>query len=581
MKDEDTEAGRDGLSEGRPNCVPVVGALNSYFEAVRQAAEQGHPECQFELGTFYLAGNGTPRDALEWIGKAAQQGLVEAQLQLANMMVEGIGTAPNLPNAVEWLVQASLQRPTSAAIALLEVALAHPPLVADRLFQTSFSQAARCNFPEGMRMAAYCIWHGLRSEKDLHRALSLMKKSAQAGDAMALYHLHYLLRDAEKVHNSDDLDAQQESLEDELATAVGLAQKDYQEGDENEADDPRFYETQHAERMERLRHLLAAAEAGVLPAKFAVGRFLVRWNYETGLDYIFEAADEGWPEAQYWYSQYFLQKKGGFPEAIYWARKAAAAGHHQAKEFLSRLYAGAGAEKQTRSEASWLRLFAEAGVPAALFDLGQHYYLGLRGDENHTEAVRLFTAAAVAGNKEAQARLSLCYELGAGCVKDREMAQLWLDNPDAAVLRLAPTIVTIPCVVERKPAPIHDVMQGEDKEHVDMFIAEQPENKDTLNSEIPVAWEEMKLVDDPAFDERLFLPCEAALPTAEFAPLADDRSTEASQAMASPTLEVPASIPDKATVEEIIPVERPISEARSGIAGFRERLKTFFSRWRF
>jgi len=49
---------------------------------LRQEAEQGHAEAQFNLGLMYIDGQGVPQDytqAAQWYRKAAEQGDATAQ----------------------------------------------------------------------------------------------------------------------------------------------------------------------------------------------------------------------------------------------------------------------------------------------------------------------------------------------------------------------------------------------------------------------------------------------------------------------------------------------------------------------
>lgn len=59
-----------------------------------QAAKQGSPVGEKNVGDYYLYGNGKPKDALEaakWYRRAAMQGYPEAQVALANLLLTGDG----------------------------------------------------------------------------------------------------------------------------------------------------------------------------------------------------------------------------------------------------------------------------------------------------------------------------------------------------------------------------------------------------------------------------------------------------------------------------------------------------------
>ena len=62
--------------------------------SLRQAAERGDPNAQFELGVRYAEGKGVAPDdkeAARWILKAAEQGHLEAQFNLGLMYADGNG----------------------------------------------------------------------------------------------------------------------------------------------------------------------------------------------------------------------------------------------------------------------------------------------------------------------------------------------------------------------------------------------------------------------------------------------------------------------------------------------------------
>lgn len=69
------------------------------FKWMKKSAEQNHPEAQHNLGYFYDAGLGTPKnhtEAAKWFGKSADQGFViKSYLRLALMYWQGQGVKEN------------------------------------------------------------------------------------------------------------------------------------------------------------------------------------------------------------------------------------------------------------------------------------------------------------------------------------------------------------------------------------------------------------------------------------------------------------------------------------------------------
>ena len=84
------------------------GVLQDDTEAVkwyRKAAEQGHARAQNNLGWMYENGLGVPQDdteAVKWYRKAAEQGYAEAQLSLGGAYFDGIGVPQDYLEAYAW-----------------------------------------------------------------------------------------------------------------------------------------------------------------------------------------------------------------------------------------------------------------------------------------------------------------------------------------------------------------------------------------------------------------------------------------------------------------------------------------------
>ena len=77
---------------------------------LREAAANGHPQAQAEMGDLYLAGRGVVQDfiqAADWYRKAADQGDAEAMYSLGKMAQAGWGMDENLVEAYIWLNLAS------------------------------------------------------------------------------------------------------------------------------------------------------------------------------------------------------------------------------------------------------------------------------------------------------------------------------------------------------------------------------------------------------------------------------------------------------------------------------------------
>ena len=85
--------------------VSVLLAQND-FDSIRQAAEKGDAEAQFNLAAMYDQGEGgAPPDeaeAVRWYRRASEQGHAAAQFNLGNMYADGRGVLKDEVEAVRW-----------------------------------------------------------------------------------------------------------------------------------------------------------------------------------------------------------------------------------------------------------------------------------------------------------------------------------------------------------------------------------------------------------------------------------------------------------------------------------------------
>ena len=86
-----------------------LSAQDYYLDAVRQAADQGDANAQFNLGFMYANGEGVPKDdaeAARWYRMAANQGDAAAQYSLGVSYANGEGVRRTMPKphaGTEWL----------------------------------------------------------------------------------------------------------------------------------------------------------------------------------------------------------------------------------------------------------------------------------------------------------------------------------------------------------------------------------------------------------------------------------------------------------------------------------------------
>lgn len=417
----------------------------SYFESVLQAAEKGNVPMQFELGMLYLdcaQGHEDPRKAFEWLSKAGEAGWAEAQMQCGRMLVNGTGTWQTWCEAVKWFIKAkeSSSCRSEANLYLLKLGLSWPDLVPNDVFVGSIRNAYESDSPEGWRLTAFCLWYDDRIQQNWDAALELTIRSANEGSPEAFYQLFRLREEVE-------FDLLESGLEPFWTRGS--------ESGENSEEDLAFWEwedfvDQEDDRVPRWWLLKTAARASVPGALFDYGCFLLRRAESLsenshdalemgrrGIECIFDAAEGGLPAAMYSLGLHFLSNgnNAGFEEALAWFGKAAELGYQQAADRLRQLYDGAGAHGRRLSEFRWLSAFAQAGIAEAQFELAELLYHGSGTVRDLPGALKWFKRAAQSGHLSAASRVALCYELGEGCPKSRDMARLWRQDQQRAILQ--------------------------------------------------------------------------------------------------------------------------------------------------
>jgi len=94
------------------------------WEWLCDIAQQGHSGAQYLLGVLYENGGDLPKNdalAMEWYAQAAQQGLANAQFCLGMMYYSGRGTQQDLAEAVQWCIHAALQGHADAQFELAKM----------------------------------------------------------------------------------------------------------------------------------------------------------------------------------------------------------------------------------------------------------------------------------------------------------------------------------------------------------------------------------------------------------------------------------------------------------------------------
>ncbi len=132
--DEDIKRLRNAAEKGDPDAQYDLGVCYSDGDGVeedhaeaakwyRKSAEQGYPEAQYDLATCYHNGDGVekdPTEAAKWYRKAAGQGVPDALYDLGFCYYLGDGVEQDLGEAEKWWRMAAEQGSQDAAVLLKE-----------------------------------------------------------------------------------------------------------------------------------------------------------------------------------------------------------------------------------------------------------------------------------------------------------------------------------------------------------------------------------------------------------------------------------------------------------------------------
>ncbi|HSJ01896.1 MAG TPA: tetratricopeptide repeat protein, partial [Verrucomicrobium sp.] len=164
--------------------------------ALKQLAERGNADAQFELGIRYLGGEGLDKDeqkAVEWLTRAADQEKLEAMNALGTMNEEGVGFPKDEKKAFEWYEKAAkygfpLAQQNLSQCYEMGKGVEKNQAEANKWLE----RAAHQDFAPSQAMYAFKLERGLGLDKNTRSAAEWYLKAAQNGLIRAMTHLAYL-----------------------------------------------------------------------------------------------------------------------------------------------------------------------------------------------------------------------------------------------------------------------------------------------------------------------------------------------------------------------------------------------------
>ena len=154
--------------------------------------------------------------------------------------------------------------------------------------------------------------------------------------------------------------------------------------------------------------LTPARPADNAKALFEDGVRKIETGDRSGLEVLKQAANGGYPAAQFYLSKMYESGKGvkqDMPEARRWSERAAAGGDARAMHNLALYYfKGEGGPRNVTTAATWFRKAADLGLVDSQFNLAQLYEGGFGVSQNPAEAYKWYVIAGRAGDATARGR---------------------------------------------------------------------------------------------------------------------------------------------------------------------------------
>jgi len=158
----------------------------SLEKTVEQKAAEGDVESQVHLGNVASV-NGRVTEAAKWFGMAAERGHPDAQYRIGSFYSDGIGVKQNDTKAVEWLNKAAQQGHTDAR----------------QFLSTRYANWRDSDDPDAINRLAVRYANGDGVQRDDRRAVELLRIAAEKGNAEAQNNLGFMYTKGRGVEQSD------------------------------------------------------------------------------------------------------------------------------------------------------------------------------------------------------------------------------------------------------------------------------------------------------------------------------------------------------------------------------------------
>ena len=385
-------------------------AQKSAIKVLKELAQQGNPNYQYELGKLYENGFGIEKDyekSYEWYSKSAKQGNKEAekssievlktlalqgeskyQYELGTMYENGFEVEKDYEKAYEWYSKSANQGNEEAQKSAIKILkeLAQQGL-------TDYQYELGMLYENGLMLKAFVI------EVDYETAYVLYKESAKQGNKEAEEALKRIEKKLEDKNVQYDI-------------GIKYCQKE--------------------EYKKAFEWLEKSAKQGEPNAQYGLGTM-----YENGF-----GVEKDYEKAYEWYSKSAVKgNKEAIKSSIKVLKELAQQGKSNYQYELGKLYEKGSRvgniEKDYEKTYEWYSKSAKQGnkeaeealkrIEEKLEDKNIEYEIGIKyyNKQEYKKAFEWLEKSAKQGNAEAQNLLGIMYEKGFGVKLDYEKAHMW------------------------------------------------------------------------------------------------------------------------------------------------------------
>ena len=405
------------------------------LELIKESANGGYAEAQYQLGRRYEEGHGISQDyceAVKWYRKAAERGTQEqyagAQEKLGEMYKKGLGVVKNYDEAIKWYRKAVESSDTSRNVynlaRMYDIAKKYSDAV------TWYRKAAERGHCEAQCRLGDLCRTGCGTDRDGKEAVKWDRKAAEQDNARAQYLLALSLMVFNRLTwSGETMEWLRKSAENGYGDAQHQLASIYAKGDEEASvamdatESARWYKL--AEQSYR-----KASESGNISAQYNLGVMYyegegVVQDFKEAFKWLSKAATRGSIGSQYYLGNCFARGQGvsqNFEEAVRWYRKAAERGGAKAQCALGAMYKkGHGVAQDYKEALEWFLKAAEQFNDEACYELGCMYKEGVGVEQDYMKAVKWYQKAS--SHNGAEYNLGLMYENGYGVKVDYNEAR--------------------------------------------------------------------------------------------------------------------------------------------------------------